>query len=506
MMVSIMHLLILYIKSKVLVGNILGTSNGLIKNLNIDLTAIILSHFPIECVSLGRAVCRLWRIFLKKPKTGFLLAVSEEKSSGDIKIFHRYIEEVSIHDEPISYKKLAMIDLGLGQFQTIHVKMIKSGPFRHNIFGSCNGLVCFPVQKDEKKWLVYICNPMTGEYVYLPEMDFGEISRPKVLVGFGYCKSTNEYKVVQVTYEYSQFKQLGRVQVYTLGGGSGWRNKGGTRYTCQERLVFANEELYWIERLEDEWNIRVFYLVDETFSTLPMPPCHGLFCGYKGLIVSLNGSLCVYHDTVERISDDEAEAHPDEYNFIIGYAPEEETHNRKEERRIDMWILKKEQRKQKKKSEWYSPVDENDDSNSWVWVLEISMKYNSQYPYYRHYEPFSITNNNQVLMWEDHKVHRNKAVICYDPNTLTFKNLCDEAYHPYEADAQAIPHMKIALFHWKILEKSPRGTFTFQMIRHHNLQFNSNEKQNDNILTEGCQEDYIAACEEANVTVTLTCS
>ncbi|XP_026451348.1 F-box protein At3g07870-like [Papaver somniferum] len=318
------------IERKLLTGNILGTSNGLIKNLNVDITAKVLSHIPIECVSLGRAVCKLWRILLKKPKTGFLLAVSEiGRHSEEIQIFYVYNEEVSIHDEPISHKTLAKIDLGLGLSRDIPVQLIKNGPFNPVIYGSCNGLVCFPVQNDETKSLFYICNPMTGEYVYLPEMDFGEISRPEVLGGFGYCQSTNEYKVVQVTYEYNQFEQLGRVQVYTLGSGSGWRNKGEIHYTSKERLVFANEALYWLEHIEDDWNLRTFHLADETFGTVPMPPCHDVVRGYREL-VSLNGCLCAYHVTVERCSEQEDDAY-----------------YRKEDKRMDMWILKKVQKNKK---------------------------------------------------------------------------------------------------------------------------------------------------------------
>lgn len=41
--------------------------------------------------------------------------------------------------------------------------------------------------------------------------------------GFGYAKSTNEYKVVRI--HYLDFME-GNVQVYTLGGGRGWRAIG----------------------------------------------------------------------------------------------------------------------------------------------------------------------------------------------------------------------------------------------------------------------------------------
>ncbi|XP_026451557.1 F-box protein At3g07870-like [Papaver somniferum] len=272
---------------------------------------------------------------------------------------------------------------------------------------------------------------MTGEYVYLPEMDFGEISRPEVLGGFGYCQSNNEYKVIQVTYEYNQFEQLGRVQVYTLGSGSRWRNKGEMHYTSKERLVLANEALYWLENIEDEWNLRAFHLADETFGTVPMPPCHDVVRGYIQL-VSLNGCLCVYHVTVERCSEQEDDAY-----------------YRKEDKRIDMWILKK---VHKKNNVRYSPVDENDDSNLWVWIREISMKYKTEFPDFRHYESFSITSNNQVLMWEVCDVQGYKTPICYDPNTTITNYLWNTGV----LYAQAIPHMSSFVSLEDLGEKSAR--------------------------------------------------
>ncbi|XP_026452892.1 F-box protein At3g07870-like isoform X2 [Papaver somniferum] len=336
----------------------LANSNGLINNTNLDITEKILLHIPIEFFSRSRAVCKLWRKLLQKPKPGFLFAVCKSaRRCQEIQLFQGYSDEVSIdNDEPISYKTLAKIDLGLGTSRNIPVKLIRNKPHNPVIFGSCNGLVCLPVRKDDAQCLVYICNPMTGEYVYLPEMDFGEISRPEVFGGFGYCQSTNEYKVVQVAYQYNRFNESGSFQVYALGDGSGWRNKGEIRYTKQERMVYANDALYWTERIGDYWYINVFDLAGEMFSTIPMPPCNDVNRGYKRL-VSLNGCLCLCHVTVEKCVKDE-----------------DDPFMRKEDKRLVMWMLKKEQHK-KSENVGYFPVDENDDSNLWVWIKEFSMAY-----------------------------------------------------------------------------------------------------------------------------------
>ncbi|XP_026451558.1 F-box protein At3g07870-like [Papaver somniferum] len=169
---------------------------------------------------------------------------------------------------------------------------------------------------------------MTGEYIYLPEMDFGGISRDNMYSGFGYCISTNEYKVVQVYYGNNVGSlPLGKVQVYTLGGGNMWRHKGEIPYIFKEGAVYANNSLYWIDHSTELQfnNIIAFDLADETFSILPLPPCFDSVPGYypekRVYLVSLRGSLGVYHVNIGELSSEHALSTND---------------------CLDIWILKKE--------------------------------------------------------------------------------------------------------------------------------------------------------------------
>ncbi|XP_026378860.1 putative F-box protein At3g52320 [Papaver somniferum] len=98
------------------------------------------------------------------------------------------------------------------------------------LVGSCNGLICFaePRRRNVRD-PIHICNPITRECVYLK--GFNENIQYKstwsIHSGFGYSPLTNEYKVVRILcYDSRDHGAIGQIQVYTLGSGDGWRNKG----------------------------------------------------------------------------------------------------------------------------------------------------------------------------------------------------------------------------------------------------------------------------------------
>ncbi|XP_026419432.1 F-box protein At3g07870-like [Papaver somniferum] len=132
-------------------------------------------------------------------------------------------------------------------------------PQSYSILGSCNGLVCFKCKFHNEP--VYICNPITREYIVLPR-----VVGLDLLTGFGYCPSTNEYKVVTIGWR--------NILVYTLGsGGIGWRNvKHMDRDIISRRQIgeFANGSIHWVDK---RGTIFVFNLADEELHRLPTPPC-----------------------------------------------------------------------------------------------------------------------------------------------------------------------------------------------------------------------------------------
>ncbi|XP_026428372.1 uncharacterized protein LOC113324265 [Papaver somniferum] len=108
----------------------------------------------------------------------------------------------------------------------------------YSLVGSCNGLVCYRIPFSDKRGF-YVCNPMTKEYVYLLEE---KPFRSLKLSGFGYLPSSNEYKIVRI---YSD----GKIQVYTLGSGSGWRDKGEVKGDWVNSKVDKGVDIWSLKKM-----------------------------------------------------------------------------------------------------------------------------------------------------------------------------------------------------------------------------------------------------------------
>ncbi|XP_026383666.1 F-box protein At3g07870-like [Papaver somniferum] len=118
---------------------------------------------------------------------------------------------------------------------------------------------------------------MTKEYVNLLEKNPDQ-DPPDYISGFGYLPSSNEYKIVRVYPE-------GLIQVYTLGSGSGWREKGEIKgdwkrpYYISNAGMLANGALHWLDYAT--MKIMAFDLAEEKFEEVQSPPCF-LPPGYDG--------------------------------------------------------------------------------------------------------------------------------------------------------------------------------------------------------------------------------
>ncbi|KAI3890010.1 hypothetical protein MKX03_025751 [Papaver bracteatum] len=152
--------------------------------------------------------------------------------------------------------------------------------------GSCNGLICFGRNDEDILGAVpfLICNPLTGESIFVPEYNYSELPRdlqipknPRLLYGslaggFGYCSSSKKYKVVTIYYHPRDHK--GHVQIYTVGGE--WRYIGlidGYKIDyCSG--IYANGELYWLlksNHLVPNYTIVAFNMEGEKFRRISLP-------------------------------------------------------------------------------------------------------------------------------------------------------------------------------------------------------------------------------------------
>ncbi|XP_026389189.1 putative F-box protein At1g53550 [Papaver somniferum] len=248
-----------------------------------EITLDIISRLPTENVLKCKLVCRNWRSLIRHPsfskmhlhhlyhpaadsgKLGFItLTYPVGRKKGSFQYF-----EYDENHESIERIRKFNFKSPFGE-DTIYTTFL----------GSLNGLICvtrhrFGVTE------TCICNPITREYIMLPEIS--RVGMNRGISGYGYVSSTNEYKVVRIMYENKT--EVKEVYVYTLGSGNGWRNIGKLNFesiALWEEGVFVKGVLYW---LDCEFRMIVpFNLAEEKFCknlSLPFPPDYNSADWYK---------------------------------------------------------------------------------------------------------------------------------------------------------------------------------------------------------------------------------
>lgn len=250
------------------------------KTLPSDIILNILSRLPTESLSECSLVCKPWQnlIYYDRSLARMLSRRVYDQDSVDavtsgkasfLYLFnsvkgHTLFKHLEYDDE----KREKPLKFEIAKF----IPVPDHAPVE--IIGSCNGLVCISVfskKNDTIQDPIYICNPMTREFVYLPKLT-NKFSRGDYVVsGFGYHPSTNQYKVVRIYCHAASKKKpfVGCVQVYTLGSGEGWRNLEDITYELHPSVsneILVNGALHW---LDEDGQIVKFDLFDETFSVLP---------------------------------------------------------------------------------------------------------------------------------------------------------------------------------------------------------------------------------------------
>ncbi|XP_026404669.1 F-box protein At3g07870-like isoform X2 [Papaver somniferum] len=283
-----------------------------------------------------------------------------------------------------------------------------------HLVGSCNGLICILIWHDLIADPIYICNPITREYVYLPRLNEGDnvdmsepdgiIQRegrmyPLISCGFGYVRSTNEFKVVRIYYP--SINHEGNVEVYTLGSGCGWRSKGKISFMLNTigGGSYSNGDIYW-----HTFNkIVAFNLANEEFRLLPVPLCmlgrkYGDRCG----LIELEGNLCLYTDKL----------------------------------RMEIWSFKKS-----------SHLKES-------WCMDFDIDYEGVVGSRQwRFEPILLTKNEEIIFKYD-----NFVLYSYDTKMAILKRISDDdkASTDYFSAAKLIAHINIFISLRDIGEKSKR--------------------------------------------------
>ncbi|XP_026432773.1 F-box protein At3g07870-like [Papaver somniferum] len=298
--------------------------------------------------------------------------------------------------------------------------------FDNSIIGSCNGLVCFLSNKLLEGYPVFIiCNPVTGEYINLQRNRSLHPQWQDPVGGFGYIISTNEYKVVRFYRSDYEFDRKIHAHVYTLGSQVGWRIIDDKipigRYSkFVSSGIFANGAIHWLEThnngIAPEVNIVAFDLADEKFKSVTSPSREKRAVPKRAL---LGGNLCVVFHLRESI--DIWAFKKNVNNKRVGLLPSK--------KKMIKERLPINRPKKKARQMHYD--------RTWRWSKEFSIP--CKRPWW--YNPFAITENNEVLIW-DKDTTTPQSIHCYDPNNTSTLHKSSDAYlDTYGSCLQLTPHM-----------------------------------------------------------------
>ncbi|XP_073136579.1 F-box/kelch-repeat protein At3g23880-like [Henckelia pumila] len=268
-------------------------------NLPLEIITNILSRLPILLILRHKLVCKAWlelfqspefsKLHLSKSSAG-LLVYQHLGESCLLKIFGFGNEpEVERHEH--NYIPVTVLDLTEFKCQTIA--------------GSVDGFICLRAVGHMDN--LYICNPITREYLTLPTPE-GLVQFPSIVTyGFGVSTTGGQYKVVRIFHE-TELDQTGvcvRIprsdcHVYTLGTTGTWRSIAPSSplyYNCYSIGAFLNGNLHWLagDLKDSNLIISCLDLDKEMFRTMSPPlPVRCL-----GSLVVLGDCLSVCDNTSE---------------------------------------------------------------------------------------------------------------------------------------------------------------------------------------------------------------
>ncbi|XP_042505506.1 F-box protein At3g07870-like [Macadamia integrifolia] len=275
-----------------------GGSSAKLEDLDLDVIIEIFSRLPADTLIRLRSVCKLWNNLIRDPVfiDLHLKKLMQTPPSQVILALDTSFKNTR--------RGLFLVD-GVEEYQwrarEIQVEYLQDN--RLDVVGSCNGLVCMaPTNHFDS---IFICNPITGECLCLPESNLiadGLISFRSLFVsriGFGYDHVAKKYKVIRFLYD--ERKLVGEIN--TLGESS-WRkldfsvNREGWFGLNSSKALFLNGFLYWmIKRVPDELLsgdefILAFDICSENFCIIDFPPPLSEPI-YELQLINIKGSLAI---------------------------------------------------------------------------------------------------------------------------------------------------------------------------------------------------------------------
>ncbi|XP_042005013.1 F-box protein At3g07870-like [Salvia splendens] len=240
-------------------------------NLPEEITKEIMGRLPIMSVMTCKCVLKSWRHLIEGDDFG----MSYTPKPGLNFIYRDMEMGYTVCDEAL--KPL---------FRFASPSHHQSSTVNHRVtIASANGLLSM---WDPFNNTLFICNPMTREYVELPPLSKDIITR---FFGFGMSKLSGQYKILYGD-SYSS------CHVYTLGRGTGlWRSVAAAAPgICRQPLesaLFYNGNLHWLTSdPEKKFLVCCFDLEAEVFTSFSVPCDYSDSFGNNRLYI-LEGRLCL---------------------------------------------------------------------------------------------------------------------------------------------------------------------------------------------------------------------
>ncbi|KAK7340467.1 hypothetical protein VNO77_21170 [Canavalia gladiata] len=385
----------------------------------------ILTRLPLRSIRCCKYVCKEWNKLIKEPSFPklhqahaavftILRALDPQFWPSDL-----HVIEATHTNDLVSPSKLYSKILP-PQAPLIPTEPRRGIPNRpkFGIVNSCNGLLCVCTTPFNNP--IYVCNPITGEYMMLPKpkeddytkdyiMGMGkkrELSKEDFVVsGFGFSPRTNQYKVMRILELQKYNEKIKHVQILTLGSNA-WKTLGEIerwdvigldvyrRLTLlpieapykQSSCVYLNGAVHWLGyNKSNPIFIGSFNFDDEGF-VLIRPPVEF----YSKEFAIENMSFGVLHDCL--------------YLSDLASDPQ-----------FELWVRK-----------------DYADPSSWIKELVINTLSLNIWPR-GSYKPIKYLDNGDLLMF-----HPSNALVCYNPKEQSFR--CFKI-RGIDSDFEMVPHV-----------------------------------------------------------------
>ncbi|KAH6763695.1 hypothetical protein C2S51_014944 [Perilla frutescens var. frutescens] len=261
----------------------------LLASLPPEVTIDIFSRLPVRSIICCKCVCKSWLDLIKSNE--FVNSHLSKSVSG--------LAHFRMFEPSMPYKFLEFVE------NSMYIVFTWIFPHHHiHIHSSVNGLLfLLKLHLRLRTRNLFICNPITRDYIKLPCPRKYPSSKRKALLqadtfGFGVSKKSGQYKVVRLFHECTTIKVPDggwktvdterKCEVYTLGTRS-WRSiEPGVllRYDYYDiAATFLNGNLHWWGHVlhDDSMWISCFDLETELFTIFSGPPIHGRYSAISAL-------------------------------------------------------------------------------------------------------------------------------------------------------------------------------------------------------------------------------